>query len=44
VPEKLETAPNGWAVVGLLREEESVQSVRLTPDMWNEMKLLVPES
>ncbi|MFD1955088.1 helicase-associated domain-containing protein [Paenibacillus thailandensis] len=44
VPEKLETAPDGWAVVGLLREEESVQSVRLTPDMWNEMKLLVPES
>lgn len=42
VPEKLETAAEGWAVHGRLREDGKSRSIRLTPDMWQEMKLLVP--
>ncbi|MFX3633355.1 MAG: helicase-associated domain-containing protein [Candidatus Pristimantibacillus sp.] len=43
VPFKLEAAGQGWAVVGTLREEQIQREVRLTPDMWEEMKLVVPE-
>ncbi|CAM4286137.1 hypothetical protein FHS16_002286 [Paenibacillus endophyticus] len=41
VPEKLEQQGNEWAVIGLLRDEPR-ESVRLTPDMWEEMRLLIP--
>ncbi|RCW50013.1 helicase-associated domain-containing protein [Paenibacillus prosopidis] len=42
VPEKLEQQEGGWAVVGLLRDERERQPVRLTPDMWEEMRLVIP--
>ncbi|MGO4543753.1 helicase-associated domain-containing protein [Paenibacillus sp. 2TAB23] len=41
VPEKLEQQGNGWAVIGLLRDEPR-ETIRLTPDMWGEMRLLIP--
>jgi hypothetical protein len=42
VPEKLEQQESGWAVVGLLRDEPDRQPIRLTPDMWEEMRLVIP--
>lgn len=42
VPEKLELHDEGWAVVGLLRDELQLQTIRLTPDMWEEMRLIIP--
>lgn len=42
VPEKLEHQEEGWAVVGLLRDERQRQITRLTPDMWEEMRLIIP--
>lgn len=42
VPEKLEQQESGWAVVGLLRDEPERQPIRLTPDMWEEMRLVIP--
>ncbi|MCA0753924.1 helicase-associated domain-containing protein [Paenibacillus sp. N4] len=42
VPEKLEQKDGAWAVVGLLRSTEEKQQIRLTPDMWDEMRLVIP--
>ncbi|QAY65501.1 hypothetical protein [Paenibacillus protaetiae] len=44
VPEKLlEHADKGWAVKGRLRDNGLSKPVVLTPDSWDELKLLVPE-
>ncbi|WP_042160089.1 hypothetical protein [Paenibacillus gorillae] len=42
VPDKLEQDGGGWAVSGLLREKQQQRQVTLTPDMWEEMKLVLP--
>ncbi|WP_054028056.1 helicase-associated domain-containing protein [Bacillus sp. FJAT-28004] len=42
VPEKLEQQGDGWAVVGLLRDDPQRELIRLTPDMWAEMRLVIP--
>ncbi len=42
IPEKLEQKDGGWAVVGLLRDEPQRELIRLTPDMWEEMRLVIP--
>ncbi|XEC96962.1 helicase-associated domain-containing protein [Paenibacillus tarimensis] len=44
VPLRLEEEHEGWAVMGRLRTNRSGAPVhiRLTPDMWGEMKLLLP--
>lgn len=42
VPEKLEQKDGAWAVVGLLRSTQEKQQIRLTPDMWDEMRLVIP--
>ncbi|GGG89482.1 helicase-associated domain-containing protein [Paenibacillus radicis (ex Gao et al. 2016)] len=42
VPDKLEQDASGWTVSGLLREEQLQRQVTLTPDMWEEMKLVLP--
>jgi hypothetical protein len=42
VPERLEQQDDGWAVVGLLRDEPERLMIRLTPDMWEEMRLVIP--
>jgi len=42
VPEKLEQQGEGWAVVGLLRDDPQRELIRLTPDMWSEMRLVIP--
>ncbi|WP_169083169.1 helicase-associated domain-containing protein [Paenibacillus sp. PL91] len=42
IPEKLEQQDDSWAVVGLLRDEPERLMIRLTPDMWEEMRLVVP--
>ncbi|MBD2871470.1 helicase-associated domain-containing protein [Paenibacillus arenilitoris] len=42
VPERLEQKDGGWAVIGLLRDEPERQPIRLTPDMWEEMRLVIP--
>ncbi|WP_028611137.1 helicase-associated domain-containing protein [Paenibacillus harenae] len=42
VPEKLEQTDGSWAVIGLLRDERERELIRLTPDMWEEMRLIIP--
>ncbi|WP_139998145.1 helicase-associated domain-containing protein [Paenibacillus paridis] len=42
VPEKLEQKEDGWAVIGLLRDQPGSSLIRLTPDMWEEMRLVIP--
>ncbi|WP_141505918.1 helicase-associated domain-containing protein [Paenibacillus luteus] len=42
VPEKLEQQDDGWAVIGLLRDQPGSSLIRLTPDMWEEMRLVIP--
>lgn len=42
IPEKLEQQDDSWAVVGLLRDEPQRELIRLTPDMWEEMRLVIP--
>lgn len=42
VPERLEQLNNSWAVFGLLRDEAECEHIRLTPDMWDEMRLIIP--
>ncbi|CAM3951289.1 helicase-associated domain-containing protein [Paenibacillus alkaliterrae] len=42
VPERIEQQNGTWAVVGLLRDEQERQLIRLTPDMWEEMRLVIP--
>ncbi|MFF2484146.1 hypothetical protein [Paenibacillus sp. NPDC058071] len=44
VPLRLSSDVNGWSVEGLLREPDARREVRLTPDMWEEMRLVVPGS
>ncbi|RIX49946.1 hypothetical protein D3P08_22005 [Paenibacillus nanensis] len=43
VPEQVEQRGNEWAVTGRLIAGEMPERSRLTPDMWEEMKLLLPE-
>lgn len=42
VPDLIEQQGSGWAVVGLLRDEHCPNRIRLTPDMWDEMRLIIP--
>lgn len=43
IPGSLEgTGGTNWAVTGTLRGTENCSKVRLTPEMWNEMMLIVP--
>lgn len=42
VPERLEQQGGGWAVVGVLRDEDDGKPITLTPDMWDEMRIVVP--
>ncbi len=45
VPEQLVADESGsWAVVGLLREAGKPRQVRLTPGMWDEMRLVIPQA
>lgn len=43
VPEQVEQRGNEWAVTGRLIAGDMPERSRLTPDMWEEMKLLLPE-
>lgn len=43
VPERMEQRGGDWAVIGLLREADERRTIRLTPDMWEEMKLVIPD-
>nr|WP_301539629.1 helicase-associated domain-containing protein [Paenibacillus sp. NEAU-GSW1] len=42
VPALLEADGDGWAVRGVLRESGECRQVRLTPGMWEEMRLVMP--
>ncbi|MDQ0112972.1 helicase-associated domain-containing protein [Paenibacillus harenae] len=42
VPERLELQGGDWAVVGILRNAADNKPIRLTPDMWDEMRIVVP--
>ncbi|MBB3110483.1 hypothetical protein FHS18_002550 [Paenibacillus phyllosphaerae] len=42
IPERLEGDGAAWAVSGQLRKAEAVEKVRLAPDMWDEMMLIIP--
>ena|GEM_PF-1034839 len=42
IPERLEQDRNGWSVHGVLRDSGDSRSVRLTPDMWEDMKIVIP--
>jgi hypothetical protein len=43
IPERLDQRGNDWAVVGLWREGATGEEARLSPDMWDEMGLALPE-
>ncbi|WP_337098746.1 helicase-associated domain-containing protein [Paenibacillus sp. YIM B09110] len=44
VPERLEQQGGDWAVVGILRNDKATDHmpIRLTPDMWDEMRIVIP--
>jgi hypothetical protein len=42
IPERLDDGIDSWAVAGFIRTEESYEPVRLLPDMWEEMRLIIP--
>ncbi|REK76373.1 helicase-associated domain-containing protein [Paenibacillus paeoniae] len=42
VPEQIELRGEQWAVTGKLIGDELAERSRLTPDMWEEMKLVLP--
>ncbi|MBD3918130.1 helicase-associated domain-containing protein [Paenibacillus sp. PR3] len=42
VPERLDDDVDSWAVAGYLRTGEVYEPVRLLPDMWEEMRLIIP--
>ncbi|PWW06198.1 XPB/Ssl2-like helicase family protein [Paenibacillus cellulosilyticus] len=42
VPERLDDSHDSWSVAGYLRSEEAYEPVRLLPDMWDEMRLIIP--
>lgn len=42
VPERLELQGGEWAVVGILRNAADNKPIRLTPDMWDEMRIVIP--
>ncbi|MFC4778374.1 helicase-associated domain-containing protein [Paenibacillus sp. GCM10023252] len=42
VPGKLEFGHGGWAVRGMIREAGNPREEVLTPDMWQEMRIIVP--
>jgi hypothetical protein len=42
VPEKLVQDGQDWSIIGLLRDEKESRLVKLTPDMWDEMRLVLP--
>ncbi|MGO4373233.1 helicase-associated domain-containing protein, partial [Paenibacillus sp. MCAF20] len=44
VPERLEQQGGDWAVVGILRNDKATdhKPIRLTPDMWDEMRIVIP--
>lgn len=42
IPERLEQNGNDWSVHGLLRDAPDAGAVRLTPDMWDDMKIVIP--
>ncbi|GMK41585.1 hypothetical protein PCCS19_46420 [Paenibacillus sp. CCS19] len=42
VPERLDDQFDSWAVAGYLRTEEAYEPVRLLPEMWDEMRLIIP--
>lgn len=44
VPEKIQQRESGWAVVGMLRDERNQDMITLTPDMWDEMRIIIPGS
>lgn len=43
VPEQVEQRGNDWSVTGRLIAGDSPERSRLTPDMWDEMRLLLPD-
>lgn len=43
VPEQVEGRGNEWSVTGRLIAGDTPERSRLTPDMWDEMKLLLPD-
>ncbi|AZN42090.1 hypothetical protein [Paenibacillus albus] len=43
IPERIVDEEGKWAVVGHLQEGESCLPVKLQPDMWQEMMLVLPE-
>jgi len=42
IPERLLEGEDGWAVQGLLRNSEAAGELLLTPEMWGEMKVIIP--
>ncbi|MFD0959361.1 helicase-associated domain-containing protein [Paenibacillus chungangensis] len=42
IPHRLETKPEGWHVVGVLRDSVSPEPVSLQPEQWSGMKLVLP--
>lgn len=43
IPERIVDEEGKWAVVGHLQEGENCMSVKLLPDMWQEMMLMLPK-
>lgn len=42
VPERVDEGEQNWAVSGILRDPMNCEQVRLSPDKWQEMKIIVP--
>lgn len=42
IPERLDDGVDSWAVAGFVRTEDVCEPVVMQPDMWEEMKLIIP--
>lgn len=43
IPERLEQRGGDWSVIGIWQERGALREERLSPDMWDEMGLALPE-
>ncbi|WP_127531509.1 helicase-associated domain-containing protein [Paenibacillus kobensis] len=42
LPERLESGSEPWLVSGYIRKDSRIEHVRLSPDMWEEMRIVIP--